>query len=136
MARLRILSCRLEESALPLVLFLPFHAYSSLFSFEYWIYSYNPVSVLAKILLYDNWKKIKIYCQVISLIERWQFWSSSNKWHIHCSDRMKIWQKVHVSIVIYQLSKQNAIKRDIWFGMKLDTLNYFDARLFMWNYIW
>jgi hypothetical protein len=45
---------------------------------------------------------------------------------------MKIWQKVHVrhaSIVIYQLSKQNAIKCHIWFGMKLDTLNYLDARL-------
>jgi hypothetical protein len=90
--------------------------------------------VLAKIFLYDNCKQIKIYCQVISLIEAWQFWSLSNKWHIHRSDCMKIWQKVHVrhaSIVIHQLFKQNAIKRHIWFGMKLDTLNYFDARLFM-----
>jgi hypothetical protein len=70
---------------------------------------------------------------VISLIETWQFWSSSNKWHIHFSNRMKIWQKVHVrhaSIVIYQLSKQNAIKRHmVWH--EVGYLNYFDVRLFM-----
>jgi hypothetical protein len=31
--------------------------------------------VLAKIFLYDNWKTIKNFCQVISFIETWQFWS-------------------------------------------------------------